>query len=116
MKLGAVFCGERCVLPKVWKAANAWERARGLLGRPPLQRGEGLWIEPCGSVHTIGMAYALDLAFLDREGHIRKQVNALLPLRFAMASGTQATLEMAADELHHLGLKPGDRLEWRELP
>jgi uncharacterized membrane protein (UPF0127 family) len=41
-------------------------RARGLLGREGLVPGEGLVIEPCGSVHTVGMAFPIDVLHLDR--------------------------------------------------
>ncbi|HEY3430961.1 MAG TPA: DUF192 domain-containing protein [Rhodocyclaceae bacterium] len=116
MKLGAVYCRKRCVLPRVWKADKAWDRARGLLFRPPLVAGEGLWLEPCGSVHTIGMSYALDLAFIDEDGVVRKRVDALLPLRVSMSIAACVTLETAADELSRLGIAVGDHLEWRENP
>ena len=44
MQLGALFDQSRghCVVRKVWKAANTWERMRGLLGRTRLEIGEAL--------------------------------------------------------------------------
>jgi uncharacterized membrane protein (UPF0127 family) len=104
----------RCVLPTVWRTASAWERMRGLLGRPALGAGEGLWIEPCSSVHTVGMRYPLDLAFIDRAGVVRRTVAALAPLRFAAGPAAVATLELAAGSLARAGLTEGARLQWRE--
>ena len=43
------------------------ERMRGLLGRPPLRPGQALLIDDCNMVHTIGMRYAIDVVFVDRE-------------------------------------------------
>jgi len=102
------------VLPRVWRAANAWERFRGLLGRAPLAAGEGFLIEPCASVHTFGMRYPLDLAFLDRDGRVLGIVRDVKPLRVAAGWGARATLEMASGTAAAAGLRPGDRLEWRE--
>ena len=104
----------RCVLPTVWRTASAWERMRGLLGRPALRAGEGLWIEPCSSVHTVGMRYPLDLAFVDRAGVVRRTVAALAPLRFAAAPAAVATLELAPGSLASVGLTEGAHLQWRE--
>ena len=114
MKLGALYAGEFCLLPRVWKAAGTWDRMRGLLGRPPLQAGEGLWIEPCSSVHTLGMGYALDLAFVDAQGRVKKLVHGISPLRLAGAIGAHATLEAGAGQLAACGLNVGDRITWRE--
>jgi hypothetical protein len=114
MKMGAVFLGETCVLPRVWNAVSAWERTRGLLGRAPLAADEGMLITKCGMVHTLGMGYELDLAFLDRGGRVRKLVEKLRPARLAGSLSACATLELAPGTLARLGLKEGDRLEWRE--
>lgn len=114
MKLGALYVGDHCVLPRVWRAENAWERARGLLGRPALKPGEGFWIEPCASVHTIGMGYSLDLAFIDGAGCVTKLAHDVKPLRMASQFGARATLETAAGELSASILRAGSRVEWRE--
>lgn len=114
MKMAALFLGERCLLPRVWRADNAWERARGLLGRPQLKADEGFWIEPCASVHTIGMRYPLDLAFIDDDGRVRKLVYGLPPLRWANGFGAHSTLETSTGVLAGCGLRQGDVLSWRE--
>jgi uncharacterized membrane protein (UPF0127 family) len=90
------------------------DRMRGLLGRPALNEGEGLIIEPCGSVHTLGMRYSLDLIFLDQGWKIREFVYGLRPLRLAANLGAVRTLEMAAGVLPPLALSKGDVVTWRE--
>lgn len=116
MKQGSL-CREAdglCVVPRVWRASGAWERMRGLLGRPPLNRGEGMLIERCGLVHTLGMGYPLDLAFLDRGGQVCKTVAALAPVRMAGSARASMTLELPSGSLAAMGLQRGDRLVWRE--
>lgn len=114
MKLGAIYLHDRCLVPHVWNAVSGWERTRGLLGRPQLQPGEGMLINDCRLVHTLGMRYALDLVFLDRGGQVRKLVHGLNPVRIAGSLPASATLELAPGTLAQIGVKEGDRLAWRE--
>jgi uncharacterized membrane protein (UPF0127 family) len=116
VRLGAVYDtgAGRCLVPRVWRAVSAWEKMRGLLGRPPLADGEGLLIDTCSMVHTFGMRYRLDLAFLDPQGRVCKLVAALPPARCAGSLAADATLELAPGALERLQLKVGDRLAWKE--
>ncbi|MBP0458236.1 DUF192 domain-containing protein [Streptomyces montanisoli] len=45
-------------------AASYRTRRRGLLGRDGIDGA--LLLTPCGSVHTFGMRFAIDVAYLDR--------------------------------------------------
>jgi hypothetical protein len=120
MKLGRLVPKDadssQCIMPTVWKTENAWDRARGLLARPALDWGQALWIEPCNNVHTLGMAYALDLAFLDAHGVIKKLVRDVKPLRMAAARGAKVTLEMRSGQLDRLMLQLGDSVAWSANP
>ena len=102
-----------CLVPNVRKTITAMERMRGLLGRPPLQTGEGLLIAPCPSVHTFGMRYALDLVYLDPTGQVLKLVRGLKPWRMSSCTRAHATLELPLGAIAHSGIQPDDRLEWR---
>ena len=113
MKIGRVSAEGRGALQKVWQADSAWERGRGLLGRASLDWNEGFWLEPCSSVHTIGMGYALDLAFVDAQGVIRMLVQNLQPWRMAFGWGARATLEMRSGQLERCAWRVGDRLQWQ---
>lgn len=55
---------------RAWHATGFFERGRGLLGRT-LAPGGGMVLEPCTSVHSLGMGYALDLLFVDAAGVVR---------------------------------------------
>ena len=53
---------------EVRTAETFLSRLVGLLGTAAIAEGEGLWIVPCRSVHTLGMRYPIDVAFLDARG------------------------------------------------
>ena len=114
MKIGAIYRRDECLIPRVWRAVSAWERTRGLLGRVQLQAGEGMLIQDCRLVHTIGMRYALDLAFLDREGQTKKLLSTVRPTRLAGSWSAHHTLELAPGTLTAIKLQQGDVLTWRE--
>tara|TARA_R110001599_G_scaffold159052_2_gene346285 strand:- start:99514 stop:99861 length:348 start_codon:yes stop_codon:yes gene_type:complete len=114
LKLGAIYRRDECLVPRVWRAVSAWERTRGLLGRPPLQAGEGMLIQDCRLVHTLGMGYPLDLAFLDRQGAVKKMVAAVNPARLSGSVAAHHTLELAVGTLSAMNLQQGDVLTWRE--
>lgn len=115
MKIGGIFRNDVCVVPHVWSAVSAWERTRGLLGRPTLQQGQGMLIGECRLVHTIGMRYPLDLVFLDSRGRIKKLQRNVLPGRMAGCFSAHQTLELATGSLAGMALQTGDTLIWREV-
>jgi len=92
-------------------AERAWDRTRGLLGRPRIEGTEGLLILRCSSVHTVGMRYPIDVVFLDRHGCIARIVESLGPMRMAICIGAANVLELAAGQARRLALKPGLRLQ-----
>ena len=51
-------------------ATTVSDRRRGLLGRSSLPAGEGMLITPCRSVHTVGMQFAIDVVFLDKQSRV----------------------------------------------
>mgnify|MGYP001216539447 CR=1 FL=1 len=105
----------RLIIEDMLRATNAWERARGLLGRA-LQKNQGLWIEPCSSVHTIGMGYHLDLVYLDSGSVIVKTVEHLAPWRISGCRRAHSTLELTAGFVRAQGLTKGMQLDWVDSP
>lgn len=70
-----------------------------LLGRmfsPPLQRGEGLLLRPCGSVHTFFCRGEMDVVFLDRQDRVLAVAPRVPPRQMRAARGAIAVLELAA--------------------
>jgi uncharacterized membrane protein (UPF0127 family) len=98
---------------RVGLADRFWLRARGLLGRSRLERSEGLLIGPCRAVHTLGMGYPIDVAFLDEAGTVVATYPALEPNRRTAWHG-EATwaLELPAGRLDETATTLGHRLQW----
>lgn len=72
-------------------------RLRGMLGvRPGAWGCEGLLLVPCGSVHTFGMAFPIDVAFFDRNGAVRGAERGVPPGRFASSRLSCAVMEREA--------------------
>ncbi len=94
-------------------ADSWWSRLRGLLARPPLRAGQGLLLLQCGSVHTVGMTYPIDVAFLDADGTVVRSIPRLAPCRVGVGGpGAVHALELPAGRLAETGTAPGTRLSW----
>ncbi len=106
-------CRDHQPLLRVWWADRWWARARGLLGHPRLQRGEGLVLTPCNAVHGMGMTYSVDLLFLDREDRILR-VCPLRPLGLRRQGGAWRTVECAAGSIAQHAFAVGQQLQWEE--
>ena len=101
----------RVLLPRITRPGSISQRAIGLLGKPPLKPGEGVWLEPCaGGTHTFGMKYAIDVACFTREGEIVKIWESVAPNRVCLPiPGGHAILEVAGGEAKRCGLMVGMR-------
>jgi len=86
---------------------TVFERMRGLLGSTPLAEGEALVLDACNMVHTIGMAYPIDIVFADRHGVIRKICPAVGAMRMRGCLRAKYTVEMAAHEAQRRGWMVG---------
>lgn len=97
------------VLASVEVATSLAERSRGLLGR---RSCEGALLLPrTRSVHTVGMRFAIDVAYLDRD-LVVVGTRTLVPNRLGLPRrGGRAVLEAEAGAFERWGLRPGDRLE-----
>ena len=94
------------------EAATTWGRMRGLLGRKSFPNGEALIIRPCQGVHTVGMAFPIDVLHVRRDGTVRKVLASLRPNRFGPVDfGTSYVVELPAGKASLASTQPGDRLE-----
>ena len=98
--------------------ANTWLlRLRGMLGRPAPKTGEGLLLTPCRSVHTYGMRFPLDIAFLDVHGSIVAAYRSLPPgSRSRWHRNAVHALELPAGTLESSGSAVGDVVAWTGEP
>src|SRR5207245_9650335 len=81
---------------RVERASTILARLRGLLGRRALPDGEALLIEPCASIHTFFMRFAIDAAFLSRELRVMRAIPDLgswRARRLHLRSATDSCLE-----------------------
>lgn len=87
-------------------------RRRGLLGRSGLMSGEGLWIVPCESIHTWGMQFRIDVAFLNRRRKVVKVRKEMDRRRVTFCLWAHSVLELPAGVLGESGTRKGDQLEF----
>lgn len=100
------------VLASVEVAATARDRARGLIGRDGIDGA--ILIRPARGVHTLGMRFAIDVAFLDKSGAVLETVR-MAPNRvgrFRLRSSSVVEAEAGAFE--RWGLASGDVVEVRD--
>ena len=95
----------------VGRASTFAQRLRGLLGHERLEDGEGLWLNPGASVHTLGMRFPIDVVFLDRAHRVLGVRRNVQPNRMCRAPWhTRSTLELHAGACARLGIEPGQAL------
>ena len=86
-------------------------RRKGLLGRDGLEGA--LLIDRCRWVHTVGMRFALDVAYVDRDGAVLKTVR-MTPHRVGLPMlKARKVVEAEAGAFARWGLHVGDTVEVR---
>ena len=95
----------------VWVADNFWKRLKGLLGTKSLPVGYGMIIRPCNSVHTFGMAYPIDILFVDCDDRISKIVVGMPSGRMVMGSGSSYVVELPLGTVRQTHCMVGDVLK-----
>ena len=91
-------------------ADTSAKRRTGLLKHERLAPGEGLWIDPCESVHTFFMKFPIDLVYLDKHHKVRKARNAVRPWRLSACLLAHSVLELPAGTVKQSGTQVGDEL------
>jgi uncharacterized protein len=92
-------------------AATPWSRLVGLLGKRGLDPGDGLLLRGEQAIHTFGMQFPIDVAYLDREGRVLRALHALRPQRLGpFLRKSRDVLELPAGTLAATGTCEGDQL------
>lgn len=106
---------ERCMVAKTLVT-----RVRGLLGRTGLEEGEGLFIDPCPSIHMFGMKFPLDVVFVTKENIVTDFVENIAPgkayVAKANAGKARAAVELPVGTICDTSTQVGDVLLFEELP
>jgi uncharacterized membrane protein (UPF0127 family) len=93
-------------------ADTSLKRMVGLLGRRGLDAGAGLWIKPSSGVHTVGMAFAIDVVGLDRDLKVIKLWRRLVPYRLTSVSlQLRSVLELPSGTIAQSEIQLGDQLQ-----
>ena len=108
----------KVIADRVRAADTFWSRFRGLMLSAPLHPGEGLWIEPCTSIHMMFMRYAIDALFLDSNGHSVALYPSIRP--WIGFSGwhreARGVLELSAGTLQRHAVTAGDVFSLERIP
>lgn len=100
------------VLASAERASDRRSRARGLLGRDRIEGA--LVLEPCRSVHTIGMRFAIDVAYLDEQGYVLKIAHMRRHRIGLPVKNAKCVVEAQAGAFERWGLLVGQQVELRE--
>lgn len=93
-------------------ADGVWSRFIGLLGKSSIPDGSGLLIYPSQGVHTLGMAFPIDVIFLDRSFKVLKLRENLKPFRMTSINlRTTSVLELPCSTIHASATQVDDQLE-----
>ncbi|HEX5466883.1 MAG TPA: DUF192 domain-containing protein [Candidatus Limnocylindrales bacterium] len=105
------------VAGRVSVADTFWTRFLGLMGRPELEPGEGLWLTGVNNIHMLFMRFPIDCAFLgpaDVDGPrvVVAVRHRLAPWRGVVwyVRGAAGVVELPAGSLAKSGTVVGDRL------
>lgn len=96
-------------------AETGWQRMRGLIGRAAgdFIDGKGLWILPCEGVHTIGMKFPIDVAYLDSNNRVLFIYQNLHPFRVGkIKTRAKSALELPSGMISKSRTEVGDLLRF----
>lgn len=100
------------VLASLEVAETPRARLRGLLGRPGFEGA--ILLRPTRSVHTMGMKFPLDVAFLDGELKVVRTISMRCWRVSRPVLRARAVLEAERGAFASWDLRPGDQLEIKE--
>ena len=102
-------------------AGSLWAKFMGLMGRPGLPAGEGLWLPASNGIHMMFMRFPIDAVFVSRPGpdgarRVRSVHRALRAWTgiVPLVMGADGVLELPAGTIDASGTVVGDRVEIRE--
>lgn len=88
--------GEAALIEKYLDLGAQKEKERGLGCKR--STAEPVLIEHCNSIHTFGMRYAIDVAFVDKNSKVVHAKRALLPNRFLSCRKARCVIERPASK------------------
>ncbi len=98
-------------------AGDFWARLMGLMGRPGLEPGDGLWLPGANGIHMMFMRFPIDAVFVGPERAEGERtvlaVRSSLPAWrgiVPLVRGAKGCLELPAGTIEATGTRVGDRI------
>jgi len=105
--------GGAIIARKIAWAGSSSERRIGLLGRGSLRTDEGIYLSPCEWLHTFGMRFPIDVAFISASGMVLAVHHGLKPNRLSkIVLRAEGALELSEGTLHVTNTEIGDAVEF----
>lgn len=95
---------------KVYFAQTFWQRAVGMLLGRGAKPGSCLVLSPCNDIHTMGMRWPIDVAFVDERGVVLRSVLGMKPFRRKCCPKAFSVIERRACE--DSWFRVGERIAW----
>ena len=92
-------------------ANSVLKRMVGLLNRSKLEPGEGLLLDRCYGIHTIGMRFSIDILFLDKDYRVIRVVRSIPPFRTCIVRKAIYVLELPAGMIDGTNTTVGDQIQ-----
>jgi uncharacterized protein len=98
-------------------AGGLWQRFMGLMGRPSLEPGAGLWLTGTNGIHMMFMRFAIDAVFLGRPDPERDGAHPVLSVHpdlpawrglVPLVRGASGVLELPVGTIERSGTAVGD--------
>ena len=92
-------------------ANSMWSRLIGLLGRPSIEPGSGVWLIPSNSIHTIGMLFTFDVVMIDKDFKVVGLRELIRPCRVMWPNlRAESVIELPAHTIFKSRTAIGDHL------
>jgi len=103
---------DRTIVSSGRVADSEWARLRGLIGAKPLEKGEGLLIVPCSSIHTHFMSFPIDILHVNKSQQVVAIDENMAPWRFGRwRRAVRFVVELPAGTARATGTEVGDQLQ-----
>jgi uncharacterized protein len=97
---------------EVFVAKSILARTKGLLGRKAFLPGEAIILDPCNSVHTFFMLFAIDILFVSKDYRVVKAIPNLRPNRAtSIYWHSKMVIELPVGSISLTNTRAGDQLQ-----
>src|SRR3982074_203887 len=102
----------RVLAQELETASSIFARTAGLMFRPTLEPGRGMWLNPCNGIHMMFMNFPIDAVFLDSRERVRKVYRRLPQWYVAVwfVWGAHSVLELPSGSTADIDLQRGDQI------